>query len=39
MRDGRLVWSGQRAQTDHESLVALLSAQTPVAEFGTSEMH
>ena len=39
MRDGRLVWSGQRAQTDHESLVALLSAQTPVAEFGTSKMH
>ena len=39
MRDGRLVWSGERAQTDHESLVALLSAQTPVAEFGTSKMH
>ena len=39
MRDGRLVWSGERAQTDHESLVALLSAQTPVAEFGTSEVR
>ena len=39
MRDGRLVWSGERAQTDHESLVALLSAQTPVAEFGTSKVR
>ena len=37
MRDGRLVWCGQRAQTDHESLVALLSAQTPVTEFATSK--
>ena len=37
MRDGRLVWSGQRAQTDYESLVALLSAQTPVTEFSTSK--
>ena len=37
MRDGRLVWSGKRAQTDHESLVALLSAQTPVTESGTSK--
>ena len=37
MRDGRLVWSGQRAQTNHESLVALLSAQTPVTEFATSK--
>ena len=37
MRDGRLVWSGERAQTDHESLVALLSAQTPVTESGTSK--
>ena len=39
MRDGRLVWSGQRAQTDHESLVTLLSAQTPVTEFTTSKAH
>ena len=37
MRDGRLVWSGKRTETDHESLVALLSAQTPVTDAGTSK--
>lgn len=29
MRDGRLVWGGPRAETDHTRLVALLSAKTP----------
>ena len=29
MRDGRLVWSGPRTETDHETLVTLLSAKTP----------
>jgi ribose transport system ATP-binding protein len=37
MRDGRLVWSGRRAETDHEKLVTLLSAQTPVSEIATSK--
>ena len=27
MRDGRLVWSGSRAETDHEKLVTLMSAE------------
>lgn len=32
MRDGRLVWGGSRAETDHEKLVTLLSAKTPGGE-------
>jgi ribose transport system ATP-binding protein len=32
MRDGRLVWGGPRAETDHEKLVTLLSAKTPGGE-------
>ncbi|HEY0791378.1 MAG TPA: ATP-binding cassette domain-containing protein [Chthoniobacterales bacterium] len=32
MRDGRLVWSGPRAETDHEKLVILLSARAPGIE-------
>ena len=32
MRDGRLVWSGPRPETDHEKLVTLLSAKTPGLE-------
>jgi ribose transport system ATP-binding protein len=27
MRDGRLVWAGSRAETDHEKLVTLMSAE------------
>ena len=32
MRDGHLVWSGPRPETDHEKLVMLLSAKTPGGE-------
>lgn len=31
MRDGRLVWAGSRAETDHEKLVVLMSAKAAPA--------
>ncbi|MBV9489226.1 MAG: sugar ABC transporter ATP-binding protein, partial [Verrucomicrobia bacterium] len=34
MRDGRLVWAGSRAETDHDRLVSLLSAKAPAGEAG-----
>ena len=32
MRDGQLVWSGSRSETDHEKLVTLMSAKAAVVE-------